>query len=191
MEFLQSKEKYQQNIQEVEKRLLLAVLSATPNNGNLLAGWLAKNCVQAEGQIVDASVANILKAIDALDAAGLLDWEKAPVKKTEKKRPDFLQTNEGAKVNHARESHPSELDITMAQEKKRREALGDRANAELINEAVALIKRHTSTTHAKTGREREILKAEFDRLTALKAHPRDVLKGVEQKQQSFYDASVR
>ncbi len=183
MEFKQSKEIYAENIKAVEKKLAPAVLSATANNGNLLAGWLMKNCVEADGTIIDASVENIVRAIKALDGTGLIDWDKAPVKKPEKKKPDFLQTNDGAPVNHARESR-SELD-TQERERKHREAL-DRENAKTMAEAVALIQGHSSTSHSKTAKERDLLKKEFDRLVSAKTDPKKLLAAIQAKQNSFY-----
>jgi hypothetical protein len=191
MEFKQSEQKYNENIREVEKKLSPAVLAATAISAQLIAGWLMKNCVEADGTIIDASVPNILRAINALDAAGLIDWEKPPVKKPEKKRPDYLQTREGEPVNHARESRPSEIDIAMGQEKKRREALGDAQNAEIMSEAIALIQRHSSTSHGRTARERDALKKEFDRLVAAKTHPKKLLEAIQAKQEGVYSSSVR
>src|SRR6266478_719944 len=98
MEFKQSQQKYLENIEEVGRKLLPAKLADTKNNGQLVTSWLIKNCAEAEGQIIDASVENIIRAIKALDVAGLIDWQTPP-----KKRPDFQQSNDGPqKPNHAR-----------------------------------------------------------------------------------------
>ncbi len=167
MEMKQSQQKYAENLEEVRKRLLPSVLSATKNNGDLIGNWLVKNCSEAEGAIVDASVANILKAIETLDKIpGLLDWEIPPVKKPAKKRPDFLQTNEGRRVTA-------------------REALGDAANTEIMSEAVALVRNHTNFPHSRAIRERDVLKKEFDRLVAAKMHPKDVLAAIQAKRATF------
>jgi len=185
MEMKQSQQKYAENLEEVRKRLLPSVLSATKNNGDLIGNWLVKNCSEAEGAIVDASVANILKAIETLDKIpGLLDWEIPPVKKPAKKRPDFLQTNEGRRVT-AREAQDREQDILMSQERKRREALGDAANTEIMSEAVALVRNHTNFPHSRAIRERDVLKKEFDRLVAAKMHPKDVLAAIQAKRATF------
>ena len=181
--FKQNEVEYNANIVAVEKKLLPAVLAATRRNGDLLAAWLMKNC--AEGDVVDASAKNILQAITALDAANLIDWKVAP--KPQKKRPDYLQSNDGAKQNQPKDS---ELDIAMAHEKKRREALGDAANAETMAEAVALVSRHSSTSHSRTARERAALKTEFDKLVAARVHPKDVLAGVKAKQDTFANGDV-
>src|SRR5579859_241806 len=182
MQMKQSQQKYAENIEAVEKRLLPAVLAPTPNNGQLIGSWLAKNCLEADGEIVDASVENIIRGIKALDSAGLIDWQIAPKVAPVKKRPDFLQSNDGAAHLQPKDA---ELRIQMKQERERRQKLGDAANAEIMSEAAALVSRHSSTSHSRTYREREALKKEFDRLVASKVHPKEVLAGVQAKQNSF------
>jgi hypothetical protein len=182
--FKQNEVEYNANIVAVEKRLLPAVLAATRRNGDLLASWLMKNC--AEGDVVDASTQNILKAVRALDGAGLVDWQIAP--KPQKKKPDFLQSNDGRRVT-AREAQEREQDILMSQERTRREALGDQANREIMAEAVALVQKHSSVSHSRTYRERASLKAEFDRLNG-KVHPKDLLAALQAKQNTFADADI-
>ncbi len=179
--FKQNEVEYNANIVAVEKKLLPAVLGATRRNGDLLASWLMKNC--AEGDVVDASAKNILQAITALNAANLIDWKVAP--KPQKKRPDFLQSHDGDPTNHARENQVSELDIQMSQEKKRREALGDAANAETMAEAAALVRNHSSVSHSRTARERAALRSEFDRLFAARTHPKELLAALKTKQATF------
>jgi hypothetical protein len=187
MEFKQSKQKYAENISATEKRLLPAILAATPNNGQLIAGWLIKNCAEAEGEIIDASVENIIRAVKALDVAGLIDWQTPPKVAPAKKRHDFLQTNDGAKQNQPKDA---EFNIQMAQERKRREALGDRANAELMSEAARIVRNHSSTSHSRTARERDVLRKEFDRLVAAKVHPKDLLTALKAKQDTFANGDV-
>jgi hypothetical protein len=182
MQFKQSQAKYQENIDAVAKKLLPAVLAATPNNGQLIAGWLIKNCTEAEGEIVDASVENIIRAIKALDVAGLIDWQTPPKVAPAKKRPDFLQTNDGAKQNQPKDA---QFNIEMEQERRRRIALGDQANAETMAEAVALVSRHSSTSHSRTARERAVLKQEFDKLVSARVHPKDLLVALQAKQNTF------
>ena len=181
----QNEQEYNANIVAVEKKLMPAVLAATPRNGQSLANWLLKNCT--EGDVVDASVKNILQGITALDAAKLIDWKVAPKVVPQKKRPDFLQTNDGARQNQPKDA---ELDIQMSQERKRREALGDAANAEMMAEAAAIVRNHSSISHSRTAREKVVLKTEFDRLVAARAHPKDVLKGVLAKQDTFANGDV-
>jgi hypothetical protein len=195
MEFKQSPKKIEENLNAATQRLLPAVFKETHLGvvGDLAGRWLKLNRAEAEGEIVDASTTNILEAINALNDADLLKdcWERPPVRKPQKKRPDFLQSHDGDRTNHAREAQVSELDVQMAQEKQRRQALADRANAELVNEAIALIQRHSASSHGRTARERDALKQEFDRLTAAKTHPRDLLAAIKEKQNSFYNSSVR
>ncbi len=186
VQFKQNEVEYNANIVAVEKKLLPAVLGATRRNGDSLAQWLIKNC--AEGDVVDASVKNILQAVNTLDAAKLIDWKVAP--KPQKKRPDFLQSHDGDPTNHARENRISEIDIVMAQEKKRRQALGDAANAEIMSEAAAIVRNHSSISHSRTAREKAVLKAEFDKLAAARVHPKDVLAGVKAKQDTFANGDV-
>jgi hypothetical protein len=188
MEFKQSQQKYLENIKEATRKLLPAVPADTVINGQLMLGWLIKNCAEAEGQIIDASVENIIRAIKALDVAGLVDWQTPP--KPQKKRPDVLQTTDGNRVNHARENKLSELDFQMAEEKRRRQALGDAANAETMAEAAAIVRNHSSVSHSRTAREKAVLKTEFDRLIAAKVHPKDVLAGVKAKQDTFANGDV-
>jgi hypothetical protein len=190
MELKQSQQKYLANIEEVAKRMLPAVLAATENNGRLIGSWLAKHCVEAEGDIVDGSTANILRAVDALDKAGLLDWQVAPVKKPAKKRPDVLQSRDGSPINHAKPDRVSDLDRTMAEEKRRREALGDAANREIMAEAISLVKNHSSVSHSRTYRERATLKSEFDRLVAAGTHPTELLVALKIKQDTFANGDV-
>src|SRR5713226_1679117 len=182
MEFKQSQQKYLENIEEVGRKLLPAKLADTKNNGQLVTSWLIKNCAEAEGQIIDASTLNILRVIKALDVAGLIDWQTPPKAAPAKKRPDYFQTNDGAKQNQPKDA---ELNIKMAQERKRREALGDAANAETMAEAVALVSRHSSTSHSRTARERSALKAEFDKLVSARVHPKDLLAALKAKQSTF------
>lgn len=186
--FKQSESEYQNNITTVERKILPSKLAATASNGTLLANWIIKNC--AEGDVVDASVENILSAIVALDRAGLVDWEIAPVKKPAKKQPDFLQTNEGRAPNHAHEAQVTEVDIQMAQERKRREKLGEQENGKLMSEAAAICRNHSNYPHSRAIRERTELKKEFDRLVASKAHPKDVLAALKTKQDTFSGADT-
>jgi hypothetical protein len=190
MEFKQSEQKYTENIDAVVKKLLPAVLAVTRYNGQLVVGWLMKNCVEAEGEIVDASVENITKAIRALDIAGLVEWKTPPKVVPTKKRPDFLQTSEGSAVNHARENRVSELDIQMEHEKKRRAALGDAANREILEEAAALVSNHSSVSHSRSYRERAELKKEFEKLVASRVHPKDLLAALKAKQETFANGDV-
>jgi hypothetical protein len=184
----QNEQEYSANITKVEQKLLPAKLAATVSNGQLLANWLIKNC--AEGDVVDASVPNILEAIAVLDKARSIDWEVAPTKTPQKKKPDFLQSREGSAVNHARENQISEIDIAMAQEKKRREALGDAANDETLSLCHRLVGNHSSSSHSRTNREKAVLKAEFDRLVAARVHPKDLLAALQAKQDTFANGDV-
>ncbi len=190
MEFKQSQQKYLENIGEVGKKLLPAKLADTKNNGQLVTSWLIKHCAEAEGQIIDASTSNILRAIKALDVAGLIDWQTPPKVAPAKKRPDFLQSHDGDLVNHARENKVSEIDFQMAEEKRRRQALGDAANAETMAEAAAIVRNHSSISHSRTAREKAALKTEFDRLIAARVHPKDVLAGVKAKQSTFEGGDI-
>jgi hypothetical protein len=187
MEFKQGVEGYRTNVGEATKQLLPAVLKNTAKNGQRVSDWLVEHC--SEGDIVDASTKNILRAIRALDGAPLgVEWEVAP--KPQKKRPDVLQTTDGNRVNHARENKVSEIDFQMAEEKRRRQALGDAANREILAEAAALVSSHSSVSHSRTYRERAALKTEFDRLIAAKIHPKDVLAAVKAKQDTFTNGDV-
>src|ERR1700676_3459303 len=175
MEWKQSQQKYLENIEEVGKKLLPAKLADSRNNGLLIGNWLIRNCSEAEGTIVDASTSNILRAVDALDKAGVLDWQTPRKVAPTKKRPDVLQTHDGNRVNHARENKLSEIDFQMAEEKRRRQALGDAVNREILEEAAGLVSRHSSVSHSRTAREKETLKKEFDKLNRAKTHPKDLL----------------
>lgn len=192
MRLKQSQEEYLQNLNAAAKKILPAALSETPEgahgNGLLLANWLRKNC--AEGDVIDASVVNIISAIVALDKAGLIDWKVPPTKKPAKPQPAFLQTNEGRAPNHARESQVSEINITMAQEKQRREKLGEQEHGKIMAEAAALVRNHSAYPHSRRIRETTALKAEFDRLVASKVHPKEVLAGVKALQNSFTGADI-
>ena len=116
-----------------------------------------------------------------------VEWEIAPIKTPAKPRPDFLQTNDGARQNQPKEA---ELDIAMAHEKKRREALGDAANAETMAEAAALVRNHSNYPHSRAIRERDVLKKEFDRLVAAKVHPKQVLEALQAKRVTFEGSDV-
>jgi hypothetical protein len=186
--FKQNGQEYNANIVKVEKQLLPAILAATANNGQSLANWLIKNCV--EGDVVDASVKNILQAVNALDAAKLIDWKIAPIQKPQKKRPDVLQSHDGNPVNHAKPDRPSEFDLMMGQERKRRERLGDIENGKLMSEAAALVRNHTNYPHSRAIRERDVLRKEFDRLVAAKTHPNEVLAALKAKQSEFDGVDV-
>jgi hypothetical protein len=183
--FKQNQQEYNANIVKVEKQLLPAILAATANNGQSLANWLIKNC--AEGDVVDASVKNILRAVSALDAAQLIDWKVAPVKAPAKKRPDFLQTNDGSRFNQPKFS---ELDMQMEHERKRRSALGDAENGKIMSEAAAIVRNHSNYPHSRAIRERDVLKKEFDRLVAAKVHPTKVLEALKAKQSEFEGVDV-
>jgi hypothetical protein len=173
MEFKQGVEGYRTNVGEATKQLLPAILKNTMKNGQRVSDWLVEHC--SEGDIVDASTRNILRAIRALDGAPLgVEWEVAP--KPQKKRPDFLQTNDGSRQKQ--KDAESELDIQMRQERERRVALGNAANAELMSEAAAIVRNHSSISHSRTSRERAALKSEFDKLIAARVHPKKVLEGV-------------
>jgi len=187
MEFKQTNEELDANKAKVDKTFVPAVLGDKAWTDLLpsMGRWLLNNCTF--NGIVDCSVANMIRAINALDGTGLFDWQISPIKKPAKKRPDFLQTNDGAKQNQPKDA---ELDIAMAQEKKRREALGDAANREIMVEAVALVSHHSSVSHSRTNRERAALKAEFDRLVAAKTHPKDLLTALKTKQSTFEGSDV-
>lgn len=191
MKLKQSEQEYLDNLVKAEKKLLPSVLSQTPegaeSNGHLLGNWMRKN---AKDGIIDVSVSNIIDGIVALDKAGLIAWQTPPVKKPAKPQPDFLQTHEGRAPNHAHEVRVSEVDIQMAQERKRRQQLGDVANGKLLSEAAALVRNHTNYPHARQLRERTALKREFDRLTAAKVHPEKVLAGVKALQNTFTGEDV-
>ena len=96
----------------------------------------------------------MIRAIRALDGTGLFDWEIAPTEKPAKKQPDFLQTNEGRAPNHAHEAQVTEVDIQMAQERKRREKLGEQENGKLMSEAAAICRNHSNYPHSRAIRER-------------------------------------
>jgi hypothetical protein len=185
--FKQNEQEYNANIVKVEKQLLPAILAGTANNGQSLANWLIKNC--AEGDVVDASVKNILQAVNALDAAKLIDWKIVPIQKPQK-RPDVLQSHEGSPINHAKPDHVSEIDLMMGQERKRRERLGDAENGKIMSEAAALVRDHTNYPHSRAIRERDVLKKEFDRLVAAKTHPKEVLEAIQAKRATFEGADI-
>src|SRR5580704_17551267 len=107
MEFKQGVEGYRKNVEEAMKQFLPAILKNTMKNGQRVSDWLVEHC--SEGDVVDASTKNILRAIRALDGAPLgVEWEVAP---KPAKRPDVLQTHDGNRVNHARENKVSEIDF--------------------------------------------------------------------------------
>ena len=189
MQFKQTSEELDANKAKVDKAFLPAVLGDKAWGAllNPMGIWLLNNC--AFNGLVDASVANMIRAVNRLDGTGLFDWQIAPIKKPAKKR-DYLQSHDGDLVNHARENKVSEIDFQMAEEKRRRQALGDAANREILEEAAALVSRHSSVSHSRTYREREALKKEFDRLVAAKVHPRDVLAGVQAKQETFSGGDI-
>jgi hypothetical protein len=186
--FKQTRQELDDNKIKVDKAFLPAVLglkawaSILPSMGI----WLNNNC--SFNGVVDASVPNMIRAINSLDGTGLFDWEIAPIKKPAKKRPDFLQTNDGSRQKQ--KDAESELDIQMRQERERRVALGNAANAELMSEAAAIVRNHSSISHSRTAREKAVLKVEFDRLVAAKVHPKDVLAGVKAKQDTFANGDV-
>jgi len=183
MQFKQGVEGYRKNIDTAMKKLLPAVLKNTEKNGRRVSDWLVEHC--AEGDVVDASTSNILAAVAALDGIGFIEWEIAPVKVPQKKKPDALQSHDGDPVNHAKPNHASELDLVMGQERKRREALGDAVNGKLMNEAAALVRNHTNYPHSRGIRERDVLRKEFDRLVAAKTHPNEVLAAIQAKRATF------
>jgi len=150
-------------------------------NISYILAYMDKHFTDADG-IIDASLKNWVKA--ALALQDQLSWEVPPKKK---RQPDFLQTNDGARQNQPRDA---ELDIQMAHEKKRRAALADSANAEIMSEAAAIVRNHSSVSHSRTARERSALKTEFDRLIAAKVHPKAVLEGIKAKQETFANSDV-
>jgi hypothetical protein len=183
MRLKQSNEEYLKNLEAVEKKLLPAVIKNTAKNGERVVEWMmepSNDC--CSGDVVDASEGNIRKAIDALHGIGFFDWDVPPVKKPAKKQPDFLQTNDGARQNQPKNV---ELDIQIAQEKKRREALGNLENGKIMAEAAKLVREHNPFPHSRRIRETTALKREFDRLVASKVHPKEVLAGVKALQDSF------
>ena len=188
MRFKQGAEGYGKNIEKVMKKLLPAIIKNTEKNGRRVSDWLVEHC--AEADVVDASVENILRAITALDGIGFIDWEVAPVKVPQKKKPDVLQSSEGSPTNHARENQKSEIDFQMAHEKKRREALGDDANRKIMADAVSLVSNHSSVSHSRTYRERASLKAEFDKLVSARTHPQELLAALQAKQNTFADGDI-
>lgn len=186
MQFKQGAEGYRKNIEIVMKKLLPAVLKNTEKNGQRVSDWLVENC--SEGDIVDASVENILKAIKALDGAPLgVEWEIAPAKTPIKRQPDFLQTNDGARHNQPKNS---ELDIAMAAERKRREKLGEQEHGRLMSESAALVRNHTNFPHSRAIRERTILKELYDKLVSTKTHPKQVLEALQAKRSEFEGADI-
>ena len=151
-------------------------------NSTYILAYMDKHFTDADG-ITDASLKNWLKAVLALQDQ--LSWAIPPKKKN---RPDFLQTNDGSRQKQ--KDAESEIDIQMRQERERRVALGDAANAELMSEAAAIVRNHSSISHSRTAREKAVLKVEFDRLVAAKVHPKDVLAGVKAKQDAFANGDV-
>jgi hypothetical protein len=188
MQFKQGVEGYRKNIDTAMKKLLPAVLKNTEKNGRRVSDWLVEHC--AEGDVVDASTSNILAAVSALDGIGFIDWEIAPVKVPQKKKPDVLQSHDGNPTNHARENQKSEIDFQMAHEKKRREALGGAENRETMSKAVALVSNHSSVSHSRTYRERAALKVEFDKLVSARVHPKDLLAALQAKQDTFANGDI-
>ena len=189
MRFKQSEQEYSANVSAVERKLLPSVLAATKRNGDSVASWLMKH--RAEGELVDASVANILEGVVNLDKIGLIDWDVAPVKIPQKRKPDYLQSHEGDPVNHSKPQHASELELVHAEERRRRVALGDQEHREILAEAISLVRNHRGSTHAVSARQQEKLKAEFDNLSARKVHPRELLASLRTLQNSFNDSSIR
>jgi hypothetical protein len=188
MRFKQGAEGYGKNIEKVMKKLLPAMIKNTEKNGRRVSDWLVEHC--AEGDVVDASVENILRAITALDGIKFIEWEIAPIQKPAKQKPFVQQSSEGSPTNHARENQKSEIHFQMAHEKKRRETLGDAANAETMSEAVRLVNNHSSFSHSRTHREKAVLKSEFDRLVAAKTHPTDLLAALKAKQDTFANGDI-
>jgi hypothetical protein len=182
--FKQTNEELDVNKAKVDKSFLPAKLGDRAWVGLLpsMGRWLLINCTV--NGLTDGSVANMIRAVNALDGTGLFDWEIAPIKKPSKKQPDFQQTNEGRRVT-AREAQDREHDILMTQERARRSALGDAANAEIMAEAAAIVSRHSANSHSRTAREKAVLKTEFDRLVASRAHPKQVLESIKAKQNTF------
>jgi len=149
-------------------------------NSSYILAYMEKHFTDADG-MTDASLKNWVKAVLALQDQ--LSWEIPPKKKNQR---DYLQSNAGARQNQK----DSELDIQMEQERRRRIALGDVANREILEEAARLVSKHSSVSHSRTARERAALKAEFDRLIAARVHPKDVLAGVKAKQDTFANGDV-
>jgi hypothetical protein len=183
MNFKQGVEGYRKNIETAMRKLLPAVIKNTEKNGRRVSDWLVE--CHAEGDVVDASTSNILAAVAALDGIGFIEWEIAPVKAPQKKKPDALQSHDGARPNHAREAQVSEIDVQINQERKRRERLGEAENGKIMSEAAALVRNHTNYPHSRAIRERDVLKKEFDRLVAAKTHPKQVLEAIQARRASF------
>jgi len=150
-------------------------------NSSYILAYMEKHFADADG-IIDASLKNWVEA--ALALQDQLSWEIPPKKKNQR---DYLQSNDGARQNQPKDS---ELDIAMAHEKKRRQALGDAANAETMAEAAAIVRNHSSISHSRTARERAVLREEFNRLVVARVHPKDVLAGVKAKQDSFANGDI-
>jgi hypothetical protein len=109
MGFKQTNEELDANKAKVDKAFLPAVLGAKAWVDLLpsMSRWLLNNCT-FDG-FTDGSVANMIRAINALDGTGLFDWQIAPLKTPPKKQPDFQQSNDGGRSNHARREEKAKV----------------------------------------------------------------------------------
>lgn len=77
MSMKQTQQEYERGIAWMEKQLLPAKLKATSSNANMATAWLQRHCADENG-VVDASGENLVKAIKALHAKSMIEWEVSP-----------------------------------------------------------------------------------------------------------------
>jgi hypothetical protein len=147
--------------QEMQRRLLPAVVRATAANANLLIASL-KN----QNKAITAT--NLLQAAAALRDS--IDWEVAPPKKR-----DVQMSPDTSRRNHAKATDDDFGESTLLRDAVAKMNL-EKAKP-VIAESRSLVESYRSFPHSKTYRERAALQKTFDELTA--KYPNPTLKQAE------------
>jgi hypothetical protein len=179
----QTQQELKQNYVAVEKKLLPAKLSGAPLNLTAIIAWLGKNAMVTNG-ILDASVANIFSAVQALHKASMLDWSVAPAA-APKDQPAFQDSRQENRPLSETAADNLRISIIENEEAKRLRGVLDIEKSAQLQEAVDFVKNWSGgISHSQKSKQREALKATFDANVG-KLSPKALLAVLKKRTETF------